>query len=157
MQRFVKFGLAAACATVALGASANELTEDQARAAVETRQAVFKLMGWNMDPLGAMLRNRVPFDAERAALSGERLQQLAQLISDAFEADTREFHGGIETQARNGAWSNRSDFTDQANALVRAAANLQEVAASGDRAGTLRAVGQVGQACGSCHDRYRDD
>src|SRR5688572_9064472 len=65
--------------------------EEQARNTIETRQGLFKLMGWNMAPIAGMLRNRVPFDAAVVQKSAERLDSLSLMIPDLFQADTRQF------------------------------------------------------------------
>lgn len=135
---------------------AQEMTEtERAQEAVETRQAVFKLMAWNMDPLGEMARNRLPFDAETAERSASRIEFLAPMIPQLFEMDTRDFE--VDTRARDGVWTNVDDFAAKAEELVTAAAELEAAAASGDRATVSRAIVAVGQACGACHDSYRDE
>ena len=40
-------------------------------------------------------------------------------------------------------------------ALTTAAGALVTVAKTGDKAATLKAAGEVGKACGACHDNYR--
>src|SRR5688572_2665574 len=92
MKCFARLALAAFCslsvATVALAQDAPASPEEQAQLAAELRQSVFKLMGWSMGPLAAMLRNRMPFDAAVAQKSALRIEQLAPMISDVFQQDT---------------------------------------------------------------------
>lgn len=157
MNRFNSPGLAAVIAlavSMVPAVSADELTGEQAQEAAETRQAIFKLLAWNMDPMGDMLRNQRPFDIERVERSATRIAQLGAMIPDAFERDTREF--ALATQARDGIWSNADDFAARAGDLVEAAEALRAAAEGGEQPSVLQAIGALGQACGACHDAYRD-
>jgi cytochrome c556 len=155
MNRFSSFGLLTVIGLAVSAALAQELTQEQARNAAETRQSIFKLLAWNMDPMAGMLRNERPFDADVVGRNAERIAQLGQMIPDAFERDTRGF--GLETQARDAIWGNIGDFGQKAEALVAAASQLRSAAETGDRAPVARAIGAMGQACGACHDAYRTD
>ena len=162
MKRFIGTGPAAILGLAAIaflgiaGAFAEESAptpEDQAKMAVDIRQSIFKLQGWNMDPLAAMLRNRIPFDAERVKLAGERLTALSSMIPEAFKPDTRQFN--IETEALPLIWDYKDDFDKKAADLTAASKALAMTAEGGDKGMTLRAVAEVGKACGACHDKFR--
>lgn len=159
MRHFIALGLIALCsmtaASTAVAQNAPPTPEEQAQQAAELRQSVFKLLGWNMAPLGAMLRNRMPFDAAVAQKSAMRIEQLAPMIPDAFRHDTRQFK--VKSEARDIIWTRKSDFESKADGLLKAAGALTAAARSGDKAATLKAAGAVGKACGSCHDDFRDE
>jgi cytochrome c556 len=158
MTSGLRAGLAAACTLAALSAAAQQAPptpEQQAQSAIEVRQSVFTLMGWNMDPLAAMARNRIPFDAAAAKTRAARIEQLAAMITDSFQPDTRKFKG--ETKALPNIWDSKDTFNGKAGELVKAAQALSAAAASGDKAATLKAIGGVGRACGSCHDDFREE
>ncbi|MFM1887425.1 MAG: hypothetical protein RL026_2582 [Pseudomonadota bacterium] len=158
MKRSMHFGLAAVLSVVAFGAVAGEApapsADEQAKQAIETRQGLFKVMGYSMGPVGGMMRNRVPFDAAVAQKSAERIAQLGAMITDLHQADTRK-HTGTKTGALDGIWNSQADFKAKADELVKAANELAAAAKTGDKAATLKAAGGVGKACGSCHDAYR--
>ncbi len=159
MKFFVVFGWAALYFATAISAGAAEdatppTPQEQAQQSAELRQSVFKLMNWNMGPLAAMLRNRSPFDAAVAQKSAMRLEQLAPMIPDVFQGDTRKFQ--VKTKARESIWTNKSDFNAKADDLAKATAALSAAAKSGDKGTTLKAVATVGKACGACHDDFRD-
>jgi cytochrome c556 len=158
MRVIAKFGLAAFCSLATVSASmaqdAPASPEQAAQQAAELRQGLFKVMGWSMAPLAGMLRNKMPFDAAIAQKSALRIGQLAPMISDAFATDTRKFQ--VKTKAREGIWSNKSDFDAKAAELAKAAEALSAAAKSGDRGATMKAAGAVGKACGNCHDSFRD-
>jgi len=162
MKTLMKKGIIAGVAIAAVVASASVPSlaqapspEDRAKTAVDTRQSVFKLLGWNMGPLGGMLRNQVPFDAATAKTAGENMSALGKMIPALFEMDTREFD--VKTEALDGIWGAKGDFDKKAMALVTAADNLVKVADSGNEGAVKGAMAQVGKACGSCHDDFRMD
>jgi cytochrome c556 len=159
MRGIAKLGLAAWCSLATVPAAfaqdaAPASPEQAAQQAAELRQGLFKVMGWSFQPLAGMLRNKVPFDAAVAQKAALRVEQLSPMIGDAFAADTRKFQ--VKTKAREGIWTNKSDFDAKAAELTKAAEALTAAAKSGDKAATLKAAGAVGKACGNCHDSFRD-
>ncbi|MCP5145167.1 MAG: cytochrome c [Gammaproteobacteria bacterium] len=157
MKRIVRIGLAAACSLVvasAIAQNAPPTPEQQAQTAVDQRQAAFKLLAWNMGPLGGMARNRVPFDAAVVKVRAERIAQLAAMIDDLYGPDTTAF-ADLKTESLPGIWKSKDAFHGKAMDLANAATALATVAATGDQGETVKAIGGVGKACGSCHDDYR--
>ena len=121
---------------------------------VATRQGLFKVMGWTMAPLTAMLKNQQPFDAAKAEKDARRIAQLSVLIGDVFRVDTRAFR--IPTQARADIWPNLPDFDRKADDLTTVANSAVAAAQAGDRVVALRVISAINTACEACHDRYRD-
>jgi cytochrome c556 len=158
MNGFTRIGLAAVgsliVASAAMAQGAPPTPEQKAQAAVLTRQGVFKLQVFVFGPVGGMLRG-APFDAAVAQKAGARLQVLGGLIPDVFATDTHTFTN-TPTKAREGIWTNKSDFDGKASDLVKAAADLEAAAKTGDEAATKKAAGAVGKTCGACHDQFRD-
>ncbi len=134
--------------------SATPTPEQLALEEVATRQGLFKVMGWTMAPLTAMLKNEQPFDAAKAEKDARRIAQLSVLIGDVFRADTRAFR--IPTQARTDIWPNLPDFDRKADDLTTVANSAATAAQAGDRVVALRVISAIGTACEGCHDRYRD-
>lgn len=129
---------------------------DRAASATETRQAVFKLLRFNMGPIAGMARGKVEFDAALAERNARRMAALAPMIPDLFATmDTREFD--VQTLALPIIWDNMDEFAGNASKLAEAAAGFADVAAGGDKAATMSAFRSVGSACGNCHDRFRAD
>ena len=157
MRLLAKIGVATCTAlmlSVASAQTAPPTPEEQAAEMTATRQGLFKLMGFNMDPMAAMLRNRVPFDAAQVQKSAARIEALAPMIPDLFKLDTRKFQ--VKTKAREGIWGSAADFNAKADELGKAAAALTAAAKGGDKGATMKAIGAVGKACGNCHDNFRD-
>jgi len=128
--------------------------EEAAQKAVDLRQSLFRVIGYSFGPVGGMLKNKVPFDAAVAAKSGARLEALAPMIPDVFNEDTRKFQ--LKTKAREGIWTNKSDFQAKADDLAKASAALSAAAKGGDKKAVLQAAAAVGKACGACHDNFRE-
>jgi cytochrome c556 len=160
MKRFAKSGLIALCSIASVSAvlaqDAGPPTPEQAaQQAVELRQGLLKVMGMYMAPLGGMLKNKVPFDAATAQKSAAHITQLATMIPDVFQTDTRKFTT-LKTKAQDGIWTSQADFNAKADDLGKAATALGDAAKSGDKGATLKAAGAVGKACGACHDNFRN-
>jgi len=146
---------AAALAISAYAQNTPPTPEERAVTAVETRQAVFKLLGYNMAPITAMSRGEMEFDASLAERNALRIEALAPMIVELFEAvDTRQYD--VYTRAMPGVWDNMDDFRELAGNLESAAATFAETAAGGDGMQTIGAVRAFGSACGNCHEPYRD-
>ncbi len=129
--------------------------EQQAADAAATRQAVFKLLGFNIGPIIAMTRG-APFDAELAERNARRIAAMAPMIPELFAAmDTRGY--AVETKALDLIWDNMDDFERKAQDLVDSANEFATVAAGGDMAATLGAVRGLGGTCGNCHEAYHED
>jgi cytochrome c556 len=158
MNGFTRIGVAAvgsllvASAAMAQGAPA-QTPEQKAQAAVLTRQGLFKVQAFVFGPVGGMLRG-APFDAAVVQKAAARIQVTGGLIPELFALDTHTFT--VTTKAREGIWTNKSDFDAKANDLVKAATDLEAAAKTGDEAATKKAAGAVGKACGACHDQFRD-
>lgn len=158
MNRLIRFGVAvAATAVSALAVSQGAgppSPEAQAKSAIEARQGLYKVMATQFGPIGGMLRNTVPFDAALVARNSARIVTLSEIIPELFTSDTRQFTA-VKTAALAGIWNSAADFKGKAEALTKAANDLNAAAKGGDKAATLAAAGAVGKACGSCHDNYR--
>jgi cytochrome c556 len=128
--------------------------EEAAQKAVELRQSLFRVIGFSFGPVGGMLKNKVPFDAAVAAKAGERIEELATIIPDVFNEDTRKFQ--VKTKAREGIWTSKADFAAKADDLAKAAAGLTAAAKGGEKKAVLQAAAAVGKACGACHDNFRE-
>ena len=130
--------------------------EQIAASSTATRQAVFKLLSFNMAPINGMARNTVEFDAALAERNALRVAALAPMIAEVFAVnDTRNFP--VTTEALPIIWDNMDDFTAKAAALEEAARTFAAVAAGGDRAATIGAIRAFGSTCGNCNREYRVD
>ena len=123
--------------------------------AVDVRQSLFTLMGSNMGPLGAMARGKIPVDAAVAEKNATRIAQLAEMITDSFQRDTRAHD--LETAALDGIWDNFARFEEKAAATTEAASALASTATAGNEGSIKKAIAALGKTCGSCHDDFKEE
>lgn len=126
----------------------------KAQQAIKYRQATFTLLAWNIDCLSKMVKGEIPLDQARLALYAERLAQLSPMILEGFHANAK---GGAPTDAKPEIWDNMADFRAKATALDEATAKLAKLAPGGDMKAIAAGLGEVGNACKSCHQKYRAD
>lgn len=159
IKRVIGSGLLFLSATAIFTATAQQeapTPEQLANSATETRQAVFKLLSFNMGTISGMARGTVEFDAALAERNANRIAALAPMIPEVFAAnDTREF--AVETEALPIIWDRMDEFSEKAANLVAAANTFAEVARGGDQAATVAAVRAFGGTCGNCHETFRVD
>lgn len=145
----------AAVAALLVAAPAVALDAEQAAKAAETRQAVLKVVGWNVGPMGAMARDLVPWDNALVARNAQRIAWMARMIPDAFRADTRAHE--LETEALPVIWEDFERFEELADNARASAERLAGLAQAGDEAGAREAVGALIDDCRACHDDFRVD
>ena len=142
---------------VAVVAHAQPMTPQQrAEWSLKVRQSVFTLLGNNIGVVGGMARGQVDYDAEKATAAVDNIHFLSRMIPDAMAHDTREFE--LTTNALPEVWEDMDSFVEKAQNLTNAAANAQTLIAEGAEESDIRkALGGIGQACGSCHDDFKFD
>ena len=142
---------AAALSGVAIAQDAPPSPEQQA---VQARQSHMTLYAHNLGKLGAMAQGNAEYNSEVATAAAQSLNHLVQLNQSGYwlpGTATGEFEG---SRALPAIWEEGSDVGAKHQALVDAVANLQ-AAAGTDLASLQGALGGVGQACGGCHETYR--
>lgn len=149
--------LAATSGLMTVSAQQAEPTaEEVATQATETRQALFKLLRYNLNMISGMARGSVEFDAAIAERNALRIAELAPLIPELFAAsDTRGF--SVSTEALPIIWDRMDEFNEKANNLVNAANTFASTAKSGERNAILGGIRAFGAACGNCHETFRED
>lgn len=145
--------MAGLLASVTMPAMADE-KPTKAQWTIKYRQATFTMLAWNIGPISSMVKGETPVDKARLALHAERLAQLSPMILEGFPADTKT---GAPTDAKAEIWDNMADFRAKATALDEATAKLAKVAPGGDMKAIAAGLGEVGNACKSCHQKYRAD
>jgi len=130
-------------------------SEKHAIYATELRQSVFKLLGSNMGPLGAMAKGKIPVDAAVVEKNAIRINQLSLMIADYTRTDTSKFD--VKTEALAKIWQDPEHFSKDIDKLSLASTNLIAAAKSGDEGAIKKAIGGVGKTCGGCHDHFKKD
>ena len=143
-----------AASLVFAGATAVHAQEEMEQA-VEVRQSLLKLVRWNIGPLGDMARGRAPLNIEQVGINAARIEGLFGMMADAFSTDTR--GADVETDALDRIWEESEQFAEKISAARQAAADLAEVAGTGDEDNVRAGIGALARTCGSCHDDYKAD
>ena len=118
---------------------------------VKQRQAVMTLQGKYIGPLVGMVKG-APYDANVVARNAAFLDALSQMPWDGFAESTK----GQKSAALPAIWSDPAKFK-QAQDQLRTAVGALVTASNGGNEGAVKAaVGDVGKACGNCHDNFRE-
>lgn len=144
--------LAMGAAVAAYPALAQDMSP--AEEAHALRLAHMGLYAANLGPLVGMARGEVEYDAEVAATRAGNIAAYASadlrpyLVEGSSSADLE------DSRALPVIWENMEDFAAQQTNLAEAAEAV--VAASGEgQEAFAAAFRELGSACGSCHEDYR--
>jgi len=80
------------------------------------------------------------------------MASLAKLIPEIFPAGSE---AGAPSEAKPEIWKDWDKFAAAAKTLEDQSAKLAEVAAGGDVGAIGAQLGEVGKACGGCHEPFR--
>ena len=122
----------------------------KAEDAIQYRQQKLKEMGEQSDRLGAMVRGRVPFDAQVAQESADALLALSKLPWPAFAPG---FEGG---KAKPEVWKEMDKFKAAAQRLQGDTVKLADAARTGDLERIKAAFGDTADSCRACHREFRN-
>lgn len=153
-RRIVLIGLAAAAALgAALGGGMVEAA-DEAKNVIAYRQNVMKGMAAHITQIAMVAKGEVSFAAHVAA-NAQAMANAAKIIPEVFPKGTTGEEAGVESEAKPEIWAEWDKFAAAAKALEAQAGKLAEVASGGDVAAIGAQLGEVGKACGGCHDPFR--
>ena len=162
MSRFSTYASRAVLAVAAFAAIAGadlsayaQSAPNAGRQAVETRQAVLKLIGNSFRPFGDIAKGAAPYDSAEAQKRLARLSLLADYLKESFPDASN--LGEAETKAKAEIWTNRADFDKKLGDFQTHIAALTQVSST-DKAATdgfKTAVAAVAQDCKGCHETYR--
>lgn len=153
MSFFKPLSLVAICAALATTAVADGHANTPEAAAMAARKAHMSLYGFNLGPLGAMVKDEIPYDAAVAAAAAANLAALSSVDQTSYWLDGTD--SSVEgSRAKAEIWTDAEGFAAREMALTEAATALAAVAGN-DLDALKLAFGPVGQACGACHEDYR--
>ncbi len=144
--------IALGCCSVFLSGAA--LADAGHSKSVDYRNAVMTVLEWNMKPMGAMLKGKIPYDKEAFARHARDLSAAARLdLMAGFPEGSDESE---DSSARMDIWMDWKGFEDKYANLKQAARELDEVSGSGDRKLIAPKFGALGKTCKACHDAFKD-
>ena len=127
---------------------------DPAAQALSLRKGHMQLNGFNIGPLGQMVRGNMEYDAEVAARAANNLAALASIDQTGYWLEGTEAGAFEGSRAKAEIWSDMAGFDADNQDLAAATEALAAVAGDGLEA-MQAAFGPVGEACGACHEAYR--
>lgn len=123
--------------------------------AVKARQAHMQLYAFNLGMLGGMAQEKIPYDADMAAMAASNLATLGMVNQMAYWPPGSDAESIEGSRALPGLWEDFPGVMAEGEKFGAAIAALNE-AAGVDLASLQGAIGPVGGSCGSCHRAYRE-
>lgn len=128
--------------------------DDKVEQAVEYRQGVMNIVGWNFKHMGAMVKGKTAFDQAAFAAYANELQAASKLnLLSGFPEDSDE---SDETAAKAEVWMDWEDFQQKFKDLQQQAAALAKVAAGGNEEAVKQQFGETAKTCKACHKAYKE-
>ena len=145
--------LLSACivAALAAGFTAVALAQVKPDTLVKQRQAAMTLQGKYFGPLGGMLKGSVPYNADVVARNAGYLDALSRMPWDGFAESTK----GEKSAALPVVFTDGAMFKKAQDQFQTAVTALVAASKSGNEGAVKSAIGDVGKACGGCHDDFR--
>lgn len=137
----------ALCAASAIVAKERDPNER----AIAYRQAAFTLMVANVGPMGAMAKEKIPFDQGEFASRAASLEALSNMPWEFFIPGSDQG----ESQSTPEVWSNPDDFKAKVEKFQQEVAKLVEVSKGGDQKAMFEQYGETAKSCKSCHKEYK--
>jgi len=126
---------------------------------VETRQAGYQFMSWNMGKIKAqVVDGKEPYDQAKVAAAANAIAAIANSgMGSLYSPDTTTEQLGKTTRLKPEFFQNLDEAGRIGRDFTAVANQLAKVAAEGDQAAIKKAFGDVGGSCKSCHDKFRAD
>jgi len=153
MSKLLSIGLAAVLTAATVSAIADVRGVEDA---IEYRQSVYKAIKWHMDPMAAMVRGDIEYDAVRLTRHAQNVHALSEMLLEGFVPGSDLGANEGATGARSEIWERWDEFEEKMGALNEQSQALVIASTSGDLRGNIRpAFAALGQTCKSCHDEFR--
>lgn len=118
--------------------------------AIKERHKAMEGIGHSIGALAAIAKKEVPFDAAVVKKNAENIANLLQEAASLFPEGSDK--GDAETWAKAEIWSDPEGFKKSLKQCHEAAVAMASVT---DEAAFGPALGQLGNGCKTCHDKYR--
>lgn len=125
---------------------------DPVKSAIQAREAAFTLFAANLGPMGAMAKDKIPFDKGQFARRATNLEALSTMPWEFFIPGSQQ---GSKAGPR--VWEKADDFKVKAEIFQEKVADLAKVAKSGDEKAMREQLRKVATACKACHKQYKEE
>ena len=120
--------------------------------AIKYRRGVFAVIGWNFGNMAAMAKDKKPYNADEFARNAEIVAFMSKLPLEGFTPGSE----SGDTKAKPEIWLDMEDFKAKLEKMQQEVAALEKVAKTGNFDAAKEQLGEAGQACKDCHDKYRN-
>ena len=121
--------------------------------AVEYRQGVMNILGWNMKSISGMLKGKMEYDAEKIKTHAHDIASVASLdIMSGFPEDSEH----EDSAALADIWMDFENFEQKMADFRTAAEAMNTAAQSGDKAAVGNAMQGLGKSCKGCHKPFKN-
>ena len=151
--------IAIAAQALALALAAGVATADQLKPEemIETRQAGYSFMSWNMGKIKANLEgefSQAQVAAAANAISGIANSGMGALYGPGTDKDI----GDVKTRVKPELFTDQEGVGEVARNFIAAANNMAEAAAMATSKEDVQgAFAELGESCKACHKKYRKD
>lgn len=122
---------------------------------IETRQAGYTFMAWNMGKIKANLDGE--YNKDQVLAAANVIAAIAESGMGAlFGPGTDKAVGNRRTHVKPELFQKMPEVAKLNGDLVTASGNLLKAAESGDVAAVKTAFGETGKACKACHEQFRE-
>ncbi len=119
---------------------------------IKFRKGAYQVIGWEIRPLGLMVKGEMPFDKDTFARNAAVIATMSHVVPEGFVAGTDKG----ETRAKPEIWSDPAKFKAALERFQTEAAKMNEVAKGGNFDAIKVQFGALGKSCGNCHDSFRN-
>ena len=132
--------------------SAQAALAQKAEDAIKYRRGVYSVIGWNFGSMAAMAKGKIPYDAEKFARSADIVAFMSKLPLEGFTPGSETG----DTKAKPEIWLDMEDFEAKLKKMQQEVDALAKVAKTGNFDAVKEQLGEAGQSCKDCHDKYRN-
>lgn len=136
---------------IGTGCACSAIAQVKPETMVDQRISAMRLQGKYFFPLVPMAQGRVPYDANIVARNAGYLDVLIKLAWDGFDPSTKD----VKSRALPEIYSDPAKFKAAIDNMWAEMGKFQAAVKAGNEANTKAAILDVGKACNSCHDNFR--
>ncbi len=138
--------------SVLVTAATVAIAQEDPEAVIKYRQGVMKAQGGHMAAMAQIVRGKVDY-ADQLKVHAQALNSIADNI-DALFPEGSDFG---ETEAKAEIWDNWDKFKESANNASQKAQTFLKTVESGSKEDIGKQFKELGQACKSCHKKFRTE
>lgn len=120
--------------------------------AIDYRQGLLEVLGWNLKRMGSMLEGHQPWDQ---SIFSRRARDLSAVAHLDFLAGFPDDSVDEDSDAMDEIWLDWENFVSKLDAMREQAANLAKVANGDDRRAMEQAFKSLANSCDSCHKSFK--